>query len=424
VIVGEQLDTRAAEEIIENLRRGIPPKSYVSRYSTGHEAILRDIRKRHLESQATRGKIRFISGSWGSGKTHFLRLLREEAFEAGYLVSTIELSVDQVPFNKFEQVFFQIVREITSPEMYQRNDLNRAAPFGEVLRQMLFEGWAEPEQSVTHTRYEEAKATLFAAQDIDIDFRRMVGHYWETFLPEGGDHVALEDTRGTILQWFTGEGTIGSYRSKFGVQKVVNRANARLMLQSLSRFARLFRYRGIVILLDEAEMAHSTMRKSSLRQAHNNLLHLINSIDESDGLFLVYASTPDFFIDERYGIKVYGALAQRIGQPEERPPRAIDRVWNLDAIKPAPSNYAEAASRIRTIYVIAYPDRAEAIISDSDLRTRITELVHIHPEFSEVSPWRVVVTSTIQILDDSAEGHALRPVEQMHDDIMKRLKEQ
>ena len=45
--------------------------------------------------------------------------------------------------------------------------------------------------------------------------------------------------------------------------------------------------------------------------------HLINSIDESEGLFLVYAATPDFFMDDRYGLATYGALSQRMDAPKK-----------------------------------------------------------------------------------------------------------
>jgi hypothetical protein len=125
----QKLDAIAAQDIVESLRSGVPPKRYASSYSAGNDEFLADVRRRHLESRASRGKIRFVSGNWGAGKTHFLRLLREEAFDTGYLVSTVELSVDQVPFNKFEQVFFEIVRAITSPEMYREGYLIQASPF-------------------------------------------------------------------------------------------------------------------------------------------------------------------------------------------------------------------------------------------------------------------------------------------------------
>jgi hypothetical protein len=417
-----QISQVAALEIVESLRAGIPPKRYVSSYSTGNEQFLQNVRKRHLESPSTSGKIRFVSGSWGAGKTHFLRLLREEAFDAGYLVSTVELNVDETPFNKFEQVFFDIIRNITSPEMYEEGDLSRAAPFAEVLRRALFKAPAGEDETVTHERFQGAKEALFADDAIDIDFRRIVVRFWETYLTEGGDRATLANTRGRLLQWFAGEGTMTSYRP-YAVQKIVRRENARLMLQSLSRFATHIGYRGLVILFDEAEMSFSVMRKSNLKQAHNNLLHLINSIDESAGLFLVYAATPDFFIDERHGITIYGALAQRIGRPEDRPPRSLDRIWNLDAVETSLDHYLAAAGKIREIYITAYPELRDNEISEADLRKYVAELVHAHPEFSHVSTWRVVITGTIAVLDATAEGEALRPAQRLHDDIMERLRE-
>ena len=410
-----------ALEVIESLRKGIPPKRYTSRYTSGTEDFLTKVRKFHLESASTRGKLRFVSGSWGAGKTHFLRLLREEAFDAHYLVSTVELNVDSTPFNKFEQVFYDIVRNITSPEMYREGQFALAAPFGEVLRRALLATPPGLNETVPHERYQDVKEKLFAADGIDIDFRCIVAHYWETFLPEGGDVATLENTRGRLLQWFAGEGTMGMYR-KIDVQKTVNRANARLMLQSLSRFATHVGYRGLVILFDEAEMSYSTMRKSNLKQAHNNLLHLINSIDESEGLFLTYATTPDFYIDERHGITIYGALAQRIGKPDERSPRPLDRIWNLDCVQSSLDDHLNAVCKIKGIYVTAYPEHTKAIPSEAELREYVAEIVAAHPEFSRVSKWRVVVTSTIEALDTRVQGDELPPAAQLHDDIMEKLR--
>jgi hypothetical protein len=418
-----ELDSVTAFDIIESLRDGIPPQRFVSSYASGNEEFLASVRKRHLETVSTRGRIRFISGSWGAGKTHFLRLLREEAFSAGYLVSTVELSADATPFNKFEQVFFEIVRRITSPEMHREGDLTRAAPFGEVLRRHLFGATNGAGDVVSHDRFQEMREQLMRAGDIDVDFRRMIVHYWETFLPEGADPAALEERRGQIMQWFAGEGTISLYRREYGVQKLVSRANARLMLQSLSRFAIDAGHRGLLILLDEAEMTHSILRKASLKQAHNNLLHLINSIEESEGLFLVYAATPDFFVDDRYGVIIYGALSQRIGRPEDRAPRALDRVWNLDALETSPDDFLSAASKIRDIYLTALPDVADDLISGEALRDQVSKLVAHHPEFSHVSTWRVVVTGTVEALDTSAEGEPLKPPDQTYEDIMLRLRD-
>jgi hypothetical protein len=421
-LIPAAIDQGIADEIIEKLRETIPPTRFVSAYSSGHEDFLKTVRRRHLESPSSRGRIRFISGSWGAGKTHFLRLLREEAFDARYLVSTVELNALETPFNKFEEVFYAIVRNITSPEMYEEGQLDLAAPFKEVLRRALFRGLDSDSETVPHDRFTEAKESLLTDDTIDIDFRRMVIHFWETYLPEAGDVATLEDRRERITQWFSGEGTVGSFRSEFGVQKIVSRANARLMLQALSRFITHIGYRGLVAMLDEAELSYSVMRKPNLKQAHNNLLHLINSVDESEGLFLLYAATPDFFIDDRYGVIIYGALAQRIGRPEDRPPRALDRVWNLDAMETSDEDYVSTAMKIREIYGRAYPEDEGTLPSAAELGEHIRGLVQAHPEFSRVSTWRVMIGGTISILDSALDGEEVPPPEQLHDDIMERLR--
>jgi len=412
-----------AESMIESLRMGMPPKKFTSMYSSGNEGFLENVQKRHLDSDSSRGKIRFVSGSWGSGKTHFLRLMREKAFDAGYLVSSVELTQNSTPFDKFERVFFDIVRNVTTPEMYEDGDLEYASPLGEVFRRALFGRKPDSQETIPNDQYQERLGKLMEAEGIDIDFRRVVARYWETFLPEDGDRVALEERRATLLQWFSGEGTIGTFRAPFGILKLVNRENSQLMLSSLSRFARHIGYKGVLILFDEAEASYSTMRRSNLRQAHNNLLHLINTIEGTDGLFLVYAATPDFFIDDRHGIRVYGALAQRIGQPDDRrPPRALDRVWNLDAVVPSSDDYLNAACKVRQIYLTADPD--SDTLAEKELREYVSKLIKAHPEFSAVRTWRVIIPGTIELLDSCAEGETLRPPEELHDDIMERLREQ
>ena len=52
-----------AEDIIEQLRKGVPPRRHARIYSAGHEDFLAAVRKRHLKSNPGSGKIRFIPAS-------------------------------------------------------------------------------------------------------------------------------------------------------------------------------------------------------------------------------------------------------------------------------------------------------------------------------------------------------------------------
>src|SRR5207249_4296945 len=159
-----------------------PPQRFVGLYSTGNQDFVKNVADRHLANPAPRGKIRFVSGSFGAGKTHFLRQLREEAFEHRYLVSTVELTAPEAPLDKFERVFAAIVREIASPSLIERQDFSQTqTPLGEVLRDALFGDYPSIDKAAAAQRIEDEVNRLMADDSIDIDFRRVVRAYWETF---------------------------------------------------------------------------------------------------------------------------------------------------------------------------------------------------------------------------------------------------
>jgi hypothetical protein len=58
---------------------------------------------------------------------------------------------------------------------------------------------------------------------IDIDFKKMIQQYWNTYLSESADVATLEQHRAEIMQWFSGEGSIGAFRKRFQVNKVINK---------------------------------------------------------------------------------------------------------------------------------------------------------------------------------------------------------
>lgn len=412
--------------IIESLRKGIPPHDGVAHYSVGNEGLIDGIKRFHLSGIGDRGIIRFISGHWGTGKTHLFRLLREVAFHEGCLVSSVELNVDAAALNKFERVFYAIISHIATPDSHRLGASADAAPMGLVLKEtlgFLGSGSRDGNASVSHEQFQRACTALMADHGIDIDFKKMVQEYWKTFLPESSEPAIIEQTRGEIVQWFSGEGTIGAYRKRFGVGKMVSKDNAKLMLQSLAGFVHLAGYRGLLILFDEAETSYSVMRKSQLKDAHNNLLSLINNIEALKGLFLIYATTPDFYNDPKHGIVIYGALAGRIGKPADTPPRALDTVWNLDAVKHSLQEYQAAARKIRTIYVAAFADAPSVVPAEPAVDKFVAELEAQHPPLSNVQFWRVLVTGVVAHLDNCLQGD-VRPTTKVYEDVMDRLREE
>jgi hypothetical protein len=419
------IETAIANQVIESLRRGLPPQRGTGSYAVGHDKLIGGIRRFHLGGISDKGIIRFVSGSWGAGKTHFFRLMREEAFDSGCLVSAVELNVNEAPLNKFERVFHSIIRNVVTPNYFSGEAQASVAPFGILLREALVylaTGVHGQPQVVTHEDLTAATEKLMACEAIDIDFRKIVKQYWDTYLPDSPDPAIVDQGRDELLQWFSGEGTIGQWRKNFGVNKVVSKDNAKLMLQSLAAFIQLAGYKGLVILFDEAEMSYSIMRKSALKDAHNNLLHLLNNVSELKGLFLLYATTPDFYTDPKHGIVIYGALAGRIGKPIDRPPKALENVWNLDAIEFTLADYQEASRKIRGVYLAAYPEAEEDVMSETTLEACVSQLHDQHPRLSQVRFWRVLTATTVRLLDDSISGEEVSAPE-VYNDVMADLRE-
>ncbi len=414
-----------ATRVVESLRKGIPPQQGVDLYSVGNEKLMEGVEKYHLRGIADRGIIRFVSGSWGAGKTHFFRQLREAAFRNDCLISSVELDVNSAALNKFQSVFSAIVRQIATPFNDSRSNSVDVAPFGTVIRESLAwlgKGTREVGTEIAHDQYTRATEALMSDHGIDIDFKKMVQKYWETFLPESPDRAAVDQVRGEILQWFSGEGSVGAFRKQFGVSKIISKDNAKLMLQSLAGFVRLSGYKGLLILFDEAEQAYSVMRKSALKDAHNNLLSLINNVDSLPGLFLIYATTPDFYTDPKHGIVIYGALAGRIGKPESEPPSALKTIWNLDEVETKLEDYQQVANKIRHLYILAYPETRSVLPDESAVALKVAELSEKHPDFAVVRFWRLLVTALITHFDDCTEGTP-RETQRLYDDVMDRLKE-
>lgn len=419
------MEQRLALSVIESLRKGVPPQRGTDIYSVGYEKLIEGIKHHHLKGIEDRGIIRFISGSWGAGKTHFFRLLRDVTFKERCLVSNVELSVNDAPLNKFERVFYGIIRNVMTPSVYHEDAPTESAPFGRVVRESLIylgDQGSLAAGELNHESYSKALQKLMADQGIDIDFKKMIQKYWETYLPEAADATIQDQVRGEIIQWFSGEGAIGAYRKRFGVNKMINKDNAKLMLQSLAGFVRLSGYRGLVILFDEAEQSYSIMRKSALKDAQNNLLSLINNIEAIPGLFLIYATTPEFYTNPKYGIVIYGALAGRIGRPEERSPRALNTIWNLDALETSIDEYVSASKKIRAVYLKSYPEDAEKIPDDIEVEKFVDDLFDEHPSLSAVRFWRVLVTALVAHFDDRLEGD-VRETKELYEDVMDKLRE-
>ena len=107
-----QLKPFQARAIIEGLRKGIVPTEYVSFFTVGRQNWLKFVEE-DLDGFIALGggKVRFINGDYGDGKTHFMSVVKKLALQKDFASSFVVLTRD-IPIHKFEQVYQEIVAQL------------------------------------------------------------------------------------------------------------------------------------------------------------------------------------------------------------------------------------------------------------------------------------------------------------------------
>lgn len=122
------MDAIQSQRIIESLRKGIPPDRFVRAYTVGRKSEIADLTQRLCDPDGT---VLLLKANYGSGKTHLLRYIREEALDQGYAVSTVTLdSNSAVRFNRMDQVFGAVCRNIEVPQVAGKKGIR---PFFDTL---------------------------------------------------------------------------------------------------------------------------------------------------------------------------------------------------------------------------------------------------------------------------------------------------
>ncbi len=102
-----------AQRVMESLRKGIPPTGFVRHFTVGRDAEIKSLSKKLKKSE---GGALLIQANYGSGKTHLLQFIREQALDDSYAVSTVALDAKAaIRFNRMDQIFGAICRNIEIP---------------------------------------------------------------------------------------------------------------------------------------------------------------------------------------------------------------------------------------------------------------------------------------------------------------------
>jgi len=117
----------------------------------------------------------------------------------------------------------------------------------------------------------------------------------------------------SLDRWLRAEKqSIGDLRKKFKIYNHINPRNVFDILKSLGKFLKKIGYKGLVILVDEQEIVSTLLTTRKRKLTDQNIRILIDDQGKMDGIYILFATTDEFFTDDLKGVVSYPALKTRI----------------------------------------------------------------------------------------------------------------
>jgi hypothetical protein len=347
------LKPRDRDTIIAALRAGVVPRIGLQHVQVGRqkevEALIRDI-DRVADGGST---IRFIIGEYGAGKTFFLFLVRQIAFQKKLAVCQADLSPDRrihATGGQARMLYAELVKGLST----------RTTPDGGALKNII-ESFI---QKCVERAQANGKSLETCINESLGDIREMVAGYdFAAVLAAYAkgheeDNSHLQDC---ALRWLRGEYTTKTEaRNDLGVRTIIDDASFYDALRLLARFVRVAGYSGLLVCLDELVNLYKLQNSQARKQNYEQILRILNDVLQgtTEGIGFVMGGTPEFLLDSRRGLYSYEALQSRLAANVFAGSGLVDysgpviKLPNL-----TPEELYHLLERLRDVFASGVPDK-------------------------------------------------------------------
>ena len=340
---------RDAASIFKSLRNGTVPLRGLEAFAVGIDGPRKELARKLAEVQAGEGDVKFLRGGYGCGKTFMARLLVAEAQQQGFVTSFVVVSDNDFHLHKFDDLYRKVVGGLSTPRCEQGalgDLLDRW--IGRVEDALMKTGTPESDPAFDEKVMAKLDEQLASAGgNVPDDMKRVVRCIFE--LKQAGQ---LQDAS-TLISWLAGSENIAASAKRLAQLKgEIESTSALAYLRGVLEIVRSAGYKGLVIVIDEAETmlrSRSDVRASSL----NAIRQIVDKAAELPGLLWVITGTPTFF-DDRRGVRGVEALHDRVkyeeinGVPSLRQPQLALKPFDRERL-------IKVALKLRSIH----PDLSE-----------------------------------------------------------------
>jgi hypothetical protein len=304
---------RERDAVLQSLQAGLVPKQGLHLIQVGRKAevsaMLQDV-ERIADDGAS---FRIVVGRFGSGKSFFLNLVRNLAFQKKLVVAQADFSMERRLYASGGEA-----RGLYSELM--RNLATKAQPEGGALAGVL-SAWVS---QVQYGVMNNGGSTDAVERQIGEDLRDLQNHvggfeFAEVVRAYYRGHVQQNEAlQAAALRWLRGEYTTKTEaRADLGVRRIVDDDSLYDGLKLMAAFVRKAGFGGLLINLDEMVVLSHRLPSFRARQAnYEALLTILNDSFQgnSHGLGFILAGTDECLEDKRRGLFSYEALRSRLAE--------------------------------------------------------------------------------------------------------------
>jgi hypothetical protein len=302
------INPRDIEHIFERLRSGVVPERGLEAFAVGIDRSRDEIGRQLDLAGNNEGVFKFLRGGYGCGKTFMARLALLDAQAKGFATSFVVVSDNDLHFHRFDDVYRKVVQELATDRC------DRGA-LGFIIDRWIariedatIDGGANPEaedfDAQVQQRLEEDLASLTGGKAPE-DMARVLRSIFA--LKQKNDFAQAS----ALLSWLSGSENVAAVSKRIaGIKGDIGSKEAMDYLQGILAITKASGYKGLVIVIDEAETM--LRMKSDIRaKSLNGIRQICDAADRYPGLFWVFTGTPEFF-DTNRGVAGLAPLHDRL----------------------------------------------------------------------------------------------------------------
>jgi hypothetical protein len=396
----QTLEKKSARDIIDALRHGVVPRNNLDLLMVGQQTARKHLSEILLEVGPHKSHFKFIRGQYGSGKTFLCSWLKEFALNHEYAVSFLNISHDQ-PLSDLPVFFSGVINGLRTPEKTDSSaliDILESWLLNIHKRTAKMEGINQKETAgaqLSEVVEKSIEVELANLNDIEPGFSQALRSFYKGKVKGNVELVT------NAVAWITGSRALPvQVLREIGVKGYLEPSTVFPRIRTILEIILGARYKGLLLLVDELELVRKFPHARQREQALEILRLLIDEAGRNafPGCLIIFTGTDEFFEDERYGLKSYEALAERVLSKftHENFVSIRQPIISLESLDR--ERLVHVVLKIRDLYGLAYGFDINQVADDNTIKSLIEEWTLFGREEVDRKP-RPILREFIQMLD-------------------------